>query len=322
MEKGPYVIIYEHDDFNSNQKGRTMEINKLGITNKMELKNANMEDRGSSMKIKKGYRVVVFDKPLDESGITANEYNGGENGAQIRRMLKNDTISTLSVQYASDNDGVLLSLFNNIYNTGEGVHVYDYGVFNITTLFAEAGSSQFEKKSLMVSKEAIVTLVRNGAQTGKVFVGVNDVHRFNELDKDSQRHTLTIIIEKHMKGIDRLITDGNNASGFGQSEELISQNRLWVLRYENNGNLSLWSRTLGKYPIWQTKKYHKPGKVVLNLEGMLQTYDENNKLQWTSSTRINGGKPPYRLLVQDDRNVVIYDSENTVIWATETNIKI
>lgn len=318
IEPGPYVTLYEHPDFNNNKRGLTMDINQFGIVGKDEMRKANMEDKPSSMRISKNIRVVTFDKPLHEKKITAHEYYGGENGTQIQRLANNDTMSSISVQYETSDDGVLLSLYNQIYNTGSEAHTYDYGAFVLTQLFSNAGVSPFAVRSIKVSSSAIVTLLQSGQDKGQVFVGFNNPHRVHELN--DLENIGMVHIENHVKGVDRLTTNDNITCGFGQSEELISGNREYVLRYENNGNLSLWNRVSGRSAIWQTRKHHKPGKVVLNLKGELTVYDYRNSLVYKSENFVTG-KAPYRLIVQDDANVVIYDSENAVVWATHTNRK-
>jgi hypothetical protein len=44
---------------------------------------------------------------------------------------------------------------------------------------------------------------------------------------------------------------------------------------------------------------------------------QTNTPTWDSGTW-NKGKAPFRLVVQDDRNVVIYDADNAATWDTGT----
>ncbi len=56
------------------------------------------------------------------------------------------------------------------------------------------------------------------------------------------------------------------------------------------------------------------GNLVLNKSG---SFSNNDNIVWQSNT---GGKgiAPYKLMVQDDGNMVIYDSTSKPIWATDS----
>ena len=49
-------------------------------------------------------------------------------------------------------------------------------------------------------------------------------------------------------------------------------------------------------------------------------YGPGNAVWWDSNTR-GHGSPPYRLVAQDDGNVVAYDGANAAIWQSSTGGK-
>jgi hypothetical protein len=65
-----------------------------------------------------------------------------------------------------------------------------------------------------------------------------------------------------------------------------------------------------------------PNKCYVKMQddGNLVVYDSENTPLWASNT--NGkGIPPYKYILQGDGNLVIYDSENTPLWASNTDLK-
>ena len=61
-------------------------------------------------------------------------------------------------------------------------------------------------------------------------------------------------------------------------------------------------------------------RLTLQSDGNLVLYDTLNKAQWNTAT--NGkGKAPYKLVMQTDNNLVLYDSANTPLWSTRTQNK-
>lgn len=75
--------------------------------------------------------------------------------------------------------------------------------------------------------------------------------------------------------------------------------------------------TQGKI-LWQSNSSNKgvaPYKWIMQEDGNLVIYDSRNLPIWASNTD-GKGKAPYRLIMQDDSNLVIYDSKNLPIWAS------
>lgn len=60
-------------------------------------------------------------------------------------------------------------------------------------------------------------------------------------------------------------------------------------------------------------------RIVMQNDGNLVMYDSLNKQIWASDTN-GSGTQPYSLVMQRDRNLVIYDGNGQATWATGTNI--
>ncbi|KAF9073155.1 hypothetical protein BDP27DRAFT_1216270 [Rhodocollybia butyracea] len=80
----------------------------------------------------------------------------------------------------------------------------------------------------------------------------------------------------------------------------------------SNGNFSVDSD-------WQTNTVSKgtsPWKLVMQEDANLVIYDGDRKPTWASQTRIGRfSKPPYRLEMQDDGNLVIYEDGGRALWS-------
>jgi hypothetical protein len=78
-------------------------------------------------------------------------------------------------------------------------------------------------------------------------------------------------------------------------------------------------------PTWNSGTHNKRGKtapyrVVMQNDGNAVLYDAKNKPLWASNS--NGkGRPPYNFIMQDDGNLVLYDGSNSPKWASNTNNK-
>lgn len=54
-------------------------------------------------------------------------------------------------------------------------------------------------------------------------------------------------------------------------------------------------------------------------DGNLVIYDTYGKATWASGTSGKGSKPHY-LVLQNDRNLVIYDGKGKATWSSKTSI--
>jgi hypothetical protein len=118
--------------------------------------------------------------------------------------------------------------------------------------------------------------------------------------------------------------DGGPLSTLNQGQRLDSTNKKYFATMQTDGNFVLYSagsfNGKGKdNPIWATNTMGKgtaPYKVWMQDDGNLVLYDSKSPI-WASNTG-GKGKGPYKLLLQDDGNFVLYDSTNAPIWASNT----
>jgi hypothetical protein len=69
-------------------------------------------------------------------------------------------------------------------------------------------------------------------------------------------------------------------------------------------------------PVWASNTDGKNGKhLILQEDGNLVIYDEQNKPVWTPNTY---GKGVVKAVMQDDGNFVLYTKENKPIWCSKT----
>lgn len=96
-------------------------------------------------------------------------------------------------------------------------------------------------------------------------------------------------------------------------QRLNSDYGLYTLTLQADGNFVLYRRG---FPLWATNTQGKPvAKAVMQNDGNLVLYDSQQHPLWNSGT---AGHPRAYLAVQDDGNVVIYDGD-APIWQTATH---
>ena len=66
--------------------------------------------------------------------------------------------------------------------------------------------------------------------------------------------------------------------------------------------------------IWSTNEQYR---LTMQDDGNLVLYDGKNQPHWASNTWRHG-EPPYRATMQDDGNLVLYDVRGTATWASNT----
>jgi hypothetical protein len=80
--------------------------------------------------------------------------------------------------------------------------------------------------------------------------------------------------------------------------------------------------TSGGYSIWSSKSGGKgkaPYRLAMQTDGNLVIYDSVNSPVWNTNT-FNQGTGPYSLIMQDDCNLVIYDTTNAALWSSKTSV--
>jgi hypothetical protein len=89
-------------------------------------------------------------------------------------------------------------------------------------------------------------------------------------------------------------------------QQLQSNNGRYVLPMQNDGNLVLYA---GPTAVWATNTWSlpvslRPNHAIMQNDGNFVLYSPANNPAWASGT---DGHPGSRIVLQDDRNLVIYD---------------
>jgi hypothetical protein len=121
-----------------------------------------------------------------------------------------------------------------------------------------------------------------------------------------------------IKALDTL----DNEKVLDQNALLISNNHRFYARMQDDGNFVCYNGTdfQGRNAFFATQTGgvgQGPFKLVVQNDGNMCLYDRNNTATWSSNTW-NQGQAPYHLTMQDDRNLVLYDRNAKPIWASNT----
>ena len=101
--------------------------------------------------------------------------------------------------------------------------------------------------------------------------------------------------------------------------QLMSADGRWRLVYCTNGNLTGYPTMAGGRPFWTVGTVNSlPGWAAMRSDGNLVLNDVGNVQYWETGTGRKGIPPYYRLVMQNDRNIVIYDSNANATWASNT----
>jgi hypothetical protein len=106
----------------------------------------------------------------------------------------------------------------------------------------------------------------------------------------------------------------NNALSKGQS--LHSKNGKYRLTLQDDGNLVLY--TDQNKAIWNSGTYGKNSKYLATDNSKLTLYDMANNKIWQSSAGYLPSIYSANLVLQDDGNLVLYNSNGTYAWDTKT----
>jgi hypothetical protein len=101
-------------------------------------------------------------------------------------------------------------------------------------------------------------------------------------------------------------------------ESITSANGKYMFIYQTDGNVCLYN-TSGGGSIWCSMEVHTPGKLILQNDGNLVAYDSGGIPKWSTNTQ-GQGVSPYLLTLRNDRTVALTDTNNTVLWSTQTNL--
>ena len=111
---------------------------------------------------------------------------------------------------------------------------------------------------------------------------------------------------------DALYSSGNRDLAEGQ--KLTSRNHAHVLCMQHDGNLVIYH---GGNATWASNTCNKgsgPYRLVMQEDRNLVVYGSAWSVIWATNT-CQHGVGPARLVMQDDGNLVIYGNDGKVIWA-------
>ena len=105
---------------------------------------------------------------------------------------------------------------------------------------------------------------------------------------------------------------------------LYSKNRMWYLTVRSTGELAIcladhsqaWTNAKNGY----SRRGDPPYRLVIQQDANLVVYDGGNKAVWSSKTGdARRGQTSFVAVMQDDRNFVIYDDNQGVVWASHSH---
>ena len=94
--------------------------------------------------------------------------------------------------------------------------------------------------------------------------------------------------------------------------KLVLQDDAHLILFDSNNNVA-W-----RTGVYNPPNYVGPSKLLLQQgDGNLVQYDARGKTRvvWATNRTAPAANGPFRLAVQDDSNVVVYDKNNGVVWA-------
>ena len=123
------------------------------------------------------------------------------------------------------------------------------------------------------------------------------------------------------------LISGSINNSMRRGDYILSPNNLYKLLFQMNGNLVLYDLTSPSgtpVSIWSSKTMNtRSNRVTLENTGYLEiNFVDGNKTKniWTSvnNRNINNQTGPYKLVLQNDRNLVIYDANLNIMWSSNT----
>lgn len=93
-----------------------------------------------------------------------------------------------------------------------------------------------------------------------------------------------------------------------------SRNGQHALTMQSDGNLVVQS---GGRPVWASNSQNRgeaPYRLDMQEDGNLVIYDSRNQSTWASGST-GRGRGPFYAVMQDDSNFVIYDNDRRPIWS-------
>ena len=110
----------------------------------------------------------------------------------------------------------------------------------------------------------------------------------------------------------------NPGNALMPGQHLLSQNRIYTLSLQKDGNIVLRKavslKSKKKHILWTPGTSGKVTKLLMQQDGNLVLYHNNNAI-WNTGTN---GHPGAYLVLQNDGNAVIYSKNNKSLWSTNT----
>ena len=98
---------------------------------------------------------------------------------------------------------------------------------------------------------------------------------------------------------------------------LISPNGISAAKLTDSGLIVITTRFGMHRQYYGNAGSNGPYKLQMQEDGNLVIYDKNNAATWASGG--GGGKEgPYKLIMQDDNNLVVYDRNGRATWASQS----
>jgi hypothetical protein len=98
------------------------------------------------------------------------------------------------------------------------------------------------------------------------------------------------------------------------NDQLVSNNRRVNLSMQGNGNLVLYRTHFGQ-ALWASDTSLPVDHIIMKGDGVLAACSPESISYWDTGT---SGHPGAKLLLQDDGNLIIYDTAGKLLWASNT----
>lgn len=114
------------------------------------------------------------------------------------------------------------------------------------------------------------------------------------------------------------VTFGNTLNAnqrMGSGDNLLTNNKVYSLAMQSDGNLVIYRLANGgATPLWSTGAAGTYSYVAMQNDGNLALYHSDNTWSWTSKTGGRAIDSRYRLVLQENGELDIYDPSNNIIW--------
>lgn len=125
-------------------------------------------------------------------------------------------------------------------------------------------------------------------------------------------------------GRDYLLSGSPDLNYLNRGQYLLSSNGIYELNMQHDGNLVVYKMENGiRRPLWATgtngaSEYTRGYFCFQQDSGCLDVFNFQVNLLWSSQSTQNPGYAPYKLIMQNDGNLVIYNKNNVPVWASNT----